>query len=58
MVLHTESSRIRKELLSVFSRGLVESEPLLHAVIAQDQQKIEEALSQLIMDYIDTAVAL
>lgn len=58
IVMHTKSDRIRKELLSVFSRGLVESEALLEAVIAQDEQRIEEEMSQLIMEYIETAAAL
>lgn len=58
MVMHTNSDRIRKELLSVFSRGLVESDGLLEAVIRQDAQRIEEEMSQLIMEYIETAVAL
>ena len=55
--MNTQAGRVRKELLSLFSRGLVESETLLEAVCTQDIERIEEALSQLIMEYMDTAVA-
>ena len=58
MLVNTQAGRVRKELLSLFSRGLVESETLLEAVCTQDIERIEEALSQLIMEYMDTAVAL
>ena len=57
MLVNTQAGRVRKELLSLFSRGLVESETLLEAVCTQDIERIEEALSQLIMEYMDTAVA-
>lgn len=57
MLMNPQANSVRKELLSLFSRGLVESDALLQAVCTQDIERIEAALSQLIMEYMDTAIA-
>lgn len=58
MLLPMDANRIQQELLSTISRGLIESSSLRNAIINQKPLEIEEEISILIQDYIDSKVNL
>ena len=52
LLLPKTASRIEQEVLSLLSRGLIEEESYLQAILDRDQNRIEREIEQLLHDYI------
>lgn len=52
LLLPKTASRIEQEVLSLLSRGLIEEENYLQAILDRDQNRIEREIEQLLHDYI------